>query len=41
MNENPLESEITGYRNVAYNNLADLKNRATSVFYLQGSAPAS
>lgn len=39
--ENPLESEITGYRNVAYNNLADLKNRATSVFYLQGSAPAS
>lgn len=39
--ENPLESEIAGYRNVAYNNLADLKNRATSVFYLQGSAPAS
>lgn len=39
--ENPLESEITGYRNVAYNNLADFKNRATSVFYLQGSAPAS
>ena len=35
--QNPLESEIADYRRVAYNNLADLKGRANSVFYLQGT----
>ncbi len=34
---NPLAAEIAGYRNVAYNNLADLKNRANSLFYLDES----
>ena len=33
--QNPLESEISDYRNVAYNNLADLKAKAKSIFYLQ------
>lgn len=33
--ENPLEREIADYRKVQYNNLADLKHRATSVFYLK------
>lgn len=33
--ENLLESEIADYRNVAYNNLADLKNRVNSLFYLE------
>ncbi len=32
---NPLEREIADYRKVQYNNLADLKHRATSVFYLR------
>ena len=39
--QNPLESEIADYRNVAYNNLADLKGRANSVFELQGNVPES
>jgi phosphoglycerol transferase MdoB-like AlkP superfamily enzyme len=32
--KNPLEAEISDYRKIQYNNLADLKGRATSVFYL-------
>ncbi len=31
---NPLETEIADYRKLQYNNLADLKNRANSLFYL-------
>lgn len=31
---NSLESEIADYRKLQYNNLADLKNRASSLFYL-------
>ena len=33
--QNSLESEIADYRKVAYNNLADLKAKAKSVFYIQ------
>ena len=33
---NGLEEDIAGYRKVQYNNLADLKGRATSLFYLDG-----
>ena len=33
---NPLEAEIADYRKLQYNNLADLKNRANSIFYLSG-----
>ena len=36
--QNSLESEIADYRKVAYNNLADLKAKAKSVFYVQGQS---
>lgn len=35
---NSLEAEIADYRKVQYNNLADLKGRATAIFYLDEGA---